>query len=84
MDAPLASERLAGEHTTFEGGLRKRQAPFWFRNWAAVVFRGLDPFLNHGFHVRQSFLVGGPIGRTTRQFRHFGNERLIVLTPIDD
>ena len=84
MDASHASERLVSKQTTFEGGLRKRQTPFRFRNWATEIFRSLDPFLNHGFDIRQSFLVGSPICRTTRQFRHFGNERLIVLTPIDD
>jgi hypothetical protein len=50
----------------------------------AEVFRCLDSFLNHRFHVRQSFLVRGPISRTTRQFRYFGDECLIVLAPIDD
>jgi hypothetical protein len=45
---------------------RKCQTPFRFRNRATEIFRGFDPFLNYGFHVRQCFLIGGPICRTTR------------------
>jgi hypothetical protein len=55
-----------------------------FGNRAAEFARCLDPLSNDDLNVRQGLLVRRAIGRAARQFRDLGNERLILLAPMQN
>ena len=66
------------------GGLGKQEPAFGFRDRASKFPGGLEPLGDHGFGVGQRLLPRGTIGRATCQLRHFGDERFVFITPIED
>jgi hypothetical protein len=65
-------------------GLRENQASLGLWNLSPKFLRRFDPFTDHDFDIRESFLVGFAIGSAARKLRHFRDESLIGLTPIND
>ena len=66
------------------GDLREDEPAFGFGNRAAQFLRRGNPFLDDGVRVFERGLLGRTIGGATGQFRHFGDERIVLCAPIDD
>src|SRR5438093_654310 len=66
--------------------MRSRVREFAARlgNRAAEFARGLDPFVDHDFGVRDGFGVRLAVGHAAWQFRHFDDEALVVFAPVND
>ena len=64
--------------------LRKQQAALGFGYGPAKLARGLDPFGDHDLRVGECFLPCRTIGRTARKLGNFGDERVILGTPIQN
>jgi hypothetical protein len=62
----------------------KQESAPWFGDRTAELTRCLDPLSNDDLNVRQGFLVRRAIGRAAREFGYLGNERLILLAPMQN
>jgi len=67
-----------------EGGLRVDEPALGFRNGASESARGVDPFLDNNLEILDDFAVGFSVGHAPQQFRDFGDEGFVFITPIDD
>src|ERR1035441_356908 len=65
-------------------GSGKQKPASGFRDGASKFAGGLDPFGDHRFGVGKGLLPRDAIGRAARQFRHFGDKRLVFLAPIEN
>ena len=55
-----------------------------FGDFAAEGTSGVDPFLDDDLRVGHGLLVGGAVGHAAGKFRHFDDEGVVRLAPIDD
>lgn len=62
----------------------KDQAAFGLRDGAAQFLGGLDPLLDDDLDVLERLPACLPIGCAARQFGHFGDERAVLRTPVND
>src|SRR2546423_11792541 len=56
----------------------------WFGNRPAEFARGFDPLVDDDFGVSDSFRIGLSVRHAAGQFRHFDNETVVFLAPIND
>ena len=65
--------------------LRRTEAGPWVRGIAPSESLGrFNPLDDDGFDVRKSFLAGGTISCATRQLRHFSDEGLVFVAPVQN
>ena len=57
---------------------------FRFRNGIAEFPCSVDPQFNGFVGVRQRRFRRAAVGHATREFRHRGDEDLVLVTPVDD
>src|SRR5262249_19318953 len=77
---------LTGITTTPGGatGLGVQQPPTGHWDRAPQLPCRLNPLADHHLDVRHRFLVRRPIGRAAGQLRNLGDERLVLLAPVQD
>lgn len=68
---------------------RKQKAALGFRDGAAEVAGGFEPFGDDGFGVGDGFLASGTVRGAASitqpsQLGHLGYERLVFVAPIED
>lgn len=62
----------------------KHESPFGFGDGAAEFAGGFDPFLDDHAGMGERFFIGCAVGHAAGQFRHFNDEGLIFLAPVDN
>jgi hypothetical protein len=55
-----------------------------FRHQIAELIRRVDPQPDHLLRIRQRLFLRGTMGAATRQLRHLGDERVILIAPVND
>jgi hypothetical protein len=65
--------------------LGQDQSPaFGLRNRIVKLARRFDLVINRFLGACQRGFLGGPVRGATGEFRHFGDEHLILVAPIDN
>jgi len=64
--------------------LRVGELPTRLGDRAPKFARGLDPFIDHDFSVRDGFGISLTVGHAAGEFGNFDNETVVVLAPVND
>jgi len=57
---------------------------FWLRHSYAVFLSSVNPQLNSLVSIGERRCLGVTMSHTTRQLRHFGNENIVLVTPVNN